>query len=73
VKRALLLLAASLLAFPGIFVAVKGLWIVRRRSSVVQGRRVSGAAAVGAGLVLLAWGAAMVGFAVLVLLAYARQ
>jgi hypothetical protein len=66
-SRALLLLAAGLLAFPGIFVSVKGLATIRRRSAVVQGKTVTGAAAVAAGLVLLAWGAGMLGFAVLVL------
>lgn len=65
--RALLLLAAGLLAFPGIFVAVKGLAAIRRRSTVVQGKTVTGRTAVGAGLVLLAWGAAMLLFATLVL------
>jgi hypothetical protein len=67
--RSLLLLAAGLLAFPGLFVAVKGIATLRRRSVVVQGRTVTGAGAVGAGLVLLAWGAGMLLFAVLVLVA----
>jgi hypothetical protein len=70
--RALLLLAAGLLAFPGIFVSVKGLATIRRRSAVVQGKTVTGAAAVAAGLVLLAWGAGMLGFAVLVLVLQRR-
>jgi protein-S-isoprenylcysteine O-methyltransferase Ste14 len=67
--RALLLLAAGLLAFPGIFVSVKGLAAIRRRSAVVQGKTVTGVAAVGAGLVLLLWGAGMLLFSVLVLAA----
>jgi hypothetical protein len=69
VARALVLLAAALLALPGAFVTVKGLWAIRRRSAVVQGRTVTGAAAIGAGLVLVAWGLGMLGFAALVLVA----
>ncbi len=71
--RALLLLAAGLLAVPGLFVAVKGLAAIRRRSAVVQGRTVTGAVAIGAGLVLVAWGAGMLGFAALVLAAQLRR
>ena len=69
VARALVLLAAGLLAFPGLFVTVKGLATIRRRSAVVQGRTVTGAAAIAAGLILVAWGLGMVGFAALVLVA----
>ncbi len=69
VARALLLLASGLLAFPGLFVTAKGLAAIRRRSAVVQGKTVTGAAAIGAGLVLVAWGLGMVGFAALVLAA----
>ncbi len=69
VARALVLLAAALLAFPGLFVTVKGLATLRRRSAVVQGRTVTGVRAVGAGLILVAWGLGMLGFSVLVLLA----
>ena len=69
VARALLLLASGLLAFPGLFVTVKGLAAIRRRSAVVQGKTVTGARAVGAGLVLVLWGVGMVGFAALVLAA----
>jgi len=72
VARALLLLACLLLALPGLFVAAKGFAAIRRRSAVIQGRKVEGARAVGAGLVLVGWAAGMVGFAVLVLLAFAR-
>jgi hypothetical protein len=68
-SRALLLLAAGLLAFPGLFVSVKGIATIRRRSAVVQGKTVTGGAAVAAGLVLLAWGVGMLGFAVAVLVA----
>ncbi len=71
--RALLLLAAGLLAVPGLFVAVKGFAAIRRRSAVVQGRTVTGAAAMGAGLILVAWGAGMLGFAALVLAAQFRR
>ncbi len=71
--RALLLLAAGLLAIPGLFVAVKGLATIRRRSAVVQGRTVTGAAAIGAGLILVAWGAGMLGFAALVLATQLRR
>ncbi len=71
--RALLLLASVLLAVPGLFVAAKGLAAIRRRSTVVQGRTVTGARAIGAGLVLLGWAAGMIGFAVLVLLAQGRR
>lgn len=71
--RALLLLAVALLAVPGLFVAAKGLAAIRRRSAVIQGRPVKGAKAVAAGLVLLGWALGMLGFAVLVLLAFGRR
>ncbi len=71
--RALLLVACALLAVPGVFVALKGLAAIRRRSAVVQGRTVTGARAVAAGLVLLGWAAGMIGFAVLVLIAQGRR
>lgn len=67
--RALVLLAAALLAIPGLWVSVKGLATLRRRTAVIQGRTVSGARAVGAGLVLLAWGLGMLTFSALVILA----
>lgn len=70
--RALVLLAAALLALPGLFVVVKGLATMRRRSAVVQGRTVTGARAVGAGLVLVLWGAGMLGFSALVIAAKGR-
>ncbi len=73
VARALLLLACVLLAVPGLFVAAKGLAAIRRRSAVVQGRTVTGARAVAAGLVLLGWAAGMIAFAVLVLVAQGRR
>ncbi len=72
VARALLLLACGLLALPGVYVTLKGLATMRRRSAVVQGRTVTGARAVGAGAVLVAWGLGMLGFAVLVILAKGR-
>ena len=56
----ILLLAAALLAVPGVFVAAKGLSALRRRRIVVQGRAVHGAVAVGAAAALLAYGVAMV-------------
>ena len=70
--RALLLLASALLALPGLFVVVKGLATMRRRSAVVQGRTVTGARAIGAGLVLVLWGAGMLGFSALVIAAKGR-
>jgi hypothetical protein len=70
--RALLLLAAALLALPGLFVVVKGLATMRRRHAVVQGRTVTGARAIGAGLVLVLWGAGMLGFSALVIAAKHR-
>ncbi len=70
--RALVLLAAALLALPGLFVVVKGLATMRRRSAVVQGRTVTGARAIGAGLVLVLWGAGMLGFSALVIAAKRR-
>jgi hypothetical protein len=70
VARALVLLAAALLALPGLFVTVKGLAAIRRRSAIVQGRTVTGARAVGAGAILVAWGLGMLGFAALVLLRF---
>jgi len=73
VARALLLLAAALLAVPGLFVAVKGFATIRRRSAVVQGKTVTGAAAIGAGLILVAWSVGMLGFAALVLAAQLRR
>lgn len=68
--RALLILACLLLAVPGLWVAAKGALAIRRRRALVQGRTVSGAQAVFAGLILLAWAAGMLGFSALVL---ARQ
>ena len=67
--RALVLLAAGLLAVPGAFVSAKGAAALRRRRVLVQGRTVTGGRAVLAGLVLLGWGAGMIGFAALVLIA----
>jgi hypothetical protein len=69
VARALVLFAAALLAVPGLWVTVKGLATLRRRSAVVQGKTVTGLRAVGAGLILVAWGLGMLGFSVLVILA----
>ena len=73
VARALLLLACVLLAVPALFIAAKGLAAIRRRSAVVQGRTVTGARAIGAGLVLLGWAAGMLLFAVLVVAAQLRR
>jgi hypothetical protein len=69
VARALVLLAAGLLAVPGVWVTLKGLAALRRGSAVVQGRTVTGARALGAGLILVVWGLAMLAFSVLVILA----
>jgi hypothetical protein len=73
VARALLLLAAVLLAVPGLFVGAKGLAAIRRRSAVIQGRTVTGGRAVAAGLVLVGWAAGMLAFAALVLVAFGRR
>lgn len=69
IARGLVLLAAALLALPGVWVVVKGLATIRRGSAVVQGKTVTGARAVGAGLILVAWGVGMLGFAALVIVA----
>jgi hypothetical protein len=69
VARVLVLLAASLLALPGVWVTLKGLATLRKGTAVVQGKTVSGVRAVGAGLILVAWGLGMLGFSVLVILA----
>ena len=71
--RALLLVACVLLAVPALFVGAKGIAAIRRRSAVIQGRTVTGARAVAAGLVLLGWAAGMIAFAVLVLVAQSRR
>lgn len=71
--RALLLLAAVLLAVPGLFVGAKGLAALRRRSAVIQGRTVTGGRAIAAGLVLVGWAVGMLAFSVLVLLAQGRR
>lgn len=68
--RALVLLAALLLVVPGLFIAAKGAFAIRRRSALVQGRTVTGGQAIFAGLILLGWAAGMLGFAALIL---ARQ
>lgn len=73
VARALVLLAAGLLALPGLFVTAKGVATLRRRTAVVQGKTVTGARAVGAGTILVAWGLGMLGFAALVLLRFAPR
>lgn len=65
--RALVILASLLLVVPGLFVAAKGAFAIRRRQALVQGRTVAGAQAIFAGLILLGWAAGMVGFAALVL------
>lgn len=71
--RALVLLAAGLLAVPGLFVLAKGVATVRRRSAVIQGKTVTGLAAVGAGVILVAWGVGMIGFSALVIAAQGRR
>jgi uncharacterized membrane protein YhaH (DUF805 family) len=65
--RALVILACLLLVVPGLFIAAKGLHAIRRRQALVQGRTVTGAQAIFAGLILLGWAAGMLGFAALVL------
>jgi hypothetical protein len=73
VARALLLLACLLLAVPALFIGAKGFAAISRRSAVVQGRTVTGARAIGAGLILLGWAAGMVVFAALVFAAQLRR
>lgn len=73
VARALLLLACALLAVPALFIGAKGVAAIRRRSAVVQGRTVTGARAIGAGLVLVGWAAGMLVFAALVFAAQLRR
>jgi hypothetical protein len=67
--RALVLLAALLLAVPGAFVGAKGLAAMRRRLVVVQGRTVEGGRARAAGLVLVLYGAAMIAVGVVLAIA----
>ena len=71
--RALLLLACFLLAVPALFIGAKGFAAIRRRSTVVQGRTVTGARAIGAGLILVGWAAGMLVFAALVFAAQLRR
>jgi hypothetical protein len=73
VARALLLLACVLLAAPALFIGAKGLAAIRRRSTVVQGRVVTGGRAIGAGLILVGWAAGMLVFAALVFVAQLRR
>jgi len=73
IARGLLLVASVLLAVPALFIGAKGLAAIRRRATVVQGKTVTGARAVGAGLVLVGWAAGMLLFAVLVLAAQLRR
>ena len=70
--RALVLLAAALLAIPGLFILAKGIFALRNRRALVQGREVTGGQAVFAAFVLLGWAAFMLGFAGLVLARWAR-
>lgn len=65
--RALVLLAALLLVVPGLFIAAKGAFAIRRRRALVQGRIVTGGQAIFAGLILLGWALGMLGFAALIL------
>lgn len=68
--RALVIVAWLLLTVPGVFIAAKGFAAIRRRQALVQGRTVTGAQAIFAGLILLGWAFGMLGFAALIL---ARQ
>ncbi len=71
--RALLLLAAVLLALPGAFIVAKGVAALRRRRIYVQGRHVEGARARTAGAMLVVYGLAMIAIgAVLVAFVAAR-
>jgi hypothetical protein len=58
--RALLVLAAVLLAVPGLFIVAKGVAALRRQRIYVQGRDVEGARARTAGAMLVAYGLGMV-------------
>lgn len=68
--RAFVVITCFLLIVPGLFIAAKGVFAIRRRQALVQGRIVTGGQAVFAGLILLGWAAGLLGFAALVL---ARQ
>ncbi len=72
-SRALILLAALLLAVPGFFVGAKGLAAMRRRSVVVQGREVAGQRALVAGAILVVYGLAMIGIAALLVVSQLRR
>jgi len=67
VARALVILSCFLLAVPGLFILAKGLFAIRRRQALVQGRVVTGSQAVFAGFILLGWALFMLGFAALIL------
>jgi hypothetical protein len=67
--RALLLLACLLLAVPGLFIGAKGFAVLRRRSTVIQGKTVTGARAIGAGLILVGWAVGMMAVAAVVFVA----
>ncbi|HSD22579.1 MAG TPA: hypothetical protein VLC54_21185 [Anaeromyxobacter sp.] len=72
--RALLVLAAVLLAVPGAFIIAKGIAALRRRRIYVQGRDVEGARARTAGAMLVVYGLAMVAIgAVLVAFVVTRR
>jgi hypothetical protein len=64
--RALVVLAWLLLTVPAIFIAAKGVSAIFRRQALVQGRTVTGAQAIFAGLILLGWAFGMLGFAALI-------
>ena len=71
--RALLALAALLLAVPGAFVVAKGIAALRRQRVVVHGREVGGARARTAGAMLVVYGLVMIALgAALVAVAAAR-
>lgn len=72
--RALLVLAAALLAVPGAFIVAKGIAALRRRRIYVQGRDVEGARARTAGAMLVVYGLAMIAIgAVIVALVATRR
>ena len=65
--RALVILMCLLMIVPGLFILAKGIFTLRRRQALVQGRTVTGSQAIFAGLILLGWALGMLGFAALIL------
>lgn len=68
-----LLCSALLLGVPGVFIAARGLFGLRRGIVIVRGRTVTGAAARAAAVALVGYGAAMVALGVVILRAAIRR